>query len=120
MDGYDSNDPVFVEGVTPENGPMPPLRRYKWIGPGFVETMGNRLLAGRLLTWQDAYKRASVVMYQRHARAGVLRSAAAAIGRRVRNSPSNPWREIVGVVGRRAGQRGREPPTAIVVLAAHD
>ena len=46
MDGNNSNDPIFVEGITPEGGAMPPLRRYKWIGPGYVETMGNRVVAG--------------------------------------------------------------------------
>ncbi len=114
MDGYDSNDPVFVEGVTPENGPMPPIRRYKWVGPGFVETMGNRLLAGRLLTWQDAYKRASVVMISDTLAREYFKTAAAAIGRRVRNSPSDPWREIVGVVGDERDNGLAKPPTAIV------
>src|SRR5690606_442246 len=44
LDGFDSNDPVFVEHLTPEGGQMPPLRRYKWIGPGYFRTMGNQLV----------------------------------------------------------------------------
>ena len=114
MDGYDSNDPVFVEGVTPENGAMPPIRRYKWVGPGYVETMGNRLLAGRLLTWEDAYKRARVVLISDTLAREYFKTATAAIGKRIRNSPSNPWREIVGVVADEHDDGLAKPPTSIV------
>jgi predicted permease len=99
MDGYDSWDPLFVEGVSVEGGPMPPVRRYKWLGEGYVETMGNRLVAGRLLTWDDALRRRPVAMISDNLARELYGSPAAAIGRRVRNAPSNPWREIVGVVG---------------------
>ena len=114
MDGYDSNDPVFVEGVTPENGAMPPIRRYKWVGPGYVETMGNRLLAGRLLTWEDAYKRARVVLISDTLAREYFKTATAAIGKRIRNSPSNPWREVVGVVADEHDDGLAKPPTPIV------
>jgi predicted permease len=114
MDGNDSNDPVFVEGITPEDGPMPPIRRFRWVGPGYVETMGNRLLAGRLLTWEDAYRRAPVVMMSDTLAREYFKTAAAAIGRRIRSTPSNPWREIVGVVGDERDDGLAKPPTAIV------
>jgi predicted permease len=114
MDGYDSNDPVFVEGITPEDGPMPPIRRFKWAGPGYVEAMGNRLVAGRLLTWEDAYTRAKVVMLSENLAREYFETPAAAIGRRIRNTPSNPWREIVGVVGAERDDGLAKPPTAIV------
>ena len=99
MDGFDSWDPLFIEGVTPEGGPMPPVRRYKWLGEGYVETMGNRLIAGRLITWDDALRRQPVVVISENLARELYGSSAAAIGRRVRNTPNNPWREIVGVVG---------------------
>jgi predicted permease len=114
MDGYDSNDPVFVEGITPENGPMPPIRRFKWVGPGYVETMGNRLVAGRLLTWDDAYKRARVAMLSETLAREYFKTPSASIGRRIRNTPSNPWREIVGVVADERDDGLAKPPTAIV------
>jgi predicted permease len=78
---------------------MPPVRRYKWIGEGYVETMGNRLVAGRLLTWDDALRRQPVAVIPENLARELYGSPAAALGRRVRNAPSNPWREIVGVVG---------------------
>jgi predicted permease len=114
MDGYDSNDPVFVEGLTPADGPMPPIRRYKWVGSGYVETMGNRLIAGRLLTWDDAYRRAPVVMISESLAREYFTTPTEAIGRRIRNTPSNPWREIVGVVGDDRDDGAARPPTTIV------
>jgi hypothetical protein len=35
---------------------MPPLRRFKTVAPGFFETMGNPLVAGRGITWTDIYQ----------------------------------------------------------------
>ena len=99
MDGYDSWDPLFAEGVTPEGGPMPPVRRFKWIGEGYFETMGNRLIAGRFLTWGDSLQRRRVVLVSENLARELYGTPAAALGRRVRNTPGNPWREIVGVVG---------------------
>ena len=56
MDGGNSNDPIFVENRPQTGGQMPPLRRFKWIGPGYIETMGNHLVAGRAITWSDIYQ----------------------------------------------------------------
>ncbi len=99
MDGNNSNDPIFAEGITPEGGPMPPLRRFKWIAPGYLETMGNRLVAGRVITWEDVHGRRPVAMISEGFARELFGSPAAAIGRRIRETPQNPWREIVGVAG---------------------
>jgi predicted permease len=114
MDGYDSNDPIFVEGQEPKGGSMPPIRRFKWIGPGYVETMGNRLIAGRLLTWDDAYERRQVVVISENLAREFFGSPTAALGKRIRNSPSNPWREIVGVVGNEHDDGLAQAPPTIV------
>ncbi len=114
MDGYDSNDPIFVENVSPTGGSMPPLRRYKWIGPGYFETMGNRVLAGRTLTLNDAYQRTPVVVISEKLAREYFKTPSAALGKRIRNSPSNPWREIVGVVGDERDNGLNAPAPAIV------
>jgi predicted permease len=114
MDGYDSNDPIFAENITPEGGPVPPLRRYKWIGPNYIETMGNRLLVGRTLTFADAYERHQVVLVSEALARELYGSPQAALGRRIRNSPSNPWREIVGVVGDEHDDGVARPVTPMV------
>ncbi len=99
MDGTDSNDPIFVEDRSQSAGQMPPLRRFKYIGPGYVETMGNRVVAGRTLTWADNFQYAPVVLISENLARELWQTPAAAIGKRIRQNPKNPWREIVGVVG---------------------
>ncbi len=114
MDGYDSNDPIFVEHVMPDNGPLPPLRRFKWIAPGYFETMGNRLLAGRALTWQDIYQKQPVAMVTENFAREYFQTPGAALGKRIRTNPQNPWREIVGVVGDERDDGLNAPAPAIV------
>ena len=41
MDGEDNANTLFVEEAPPAEGALPPLRRYKNVGPGYFETMGN-------------------------------------------------------------------------------
>jgi predicted permease len=114
MDGYDSNDPVFVEGATLAEGRMPPLRRFKWIGPGFFETMGRPIIAGRDLTWEDILARRRVVLLTQNLADELFGSAQAALGRRVRQSPDNPWREVVGVVANEHDDGVTRPATAVI------
>jgi predicted permease len=98
MDGYDDNDPIFVEDVPSPEGKLPPLRRYKWVGANHFQTMGRPIVAGRAITWTDAYNEAPVVMVSENFAREYWKEPARAVGRRIRNTPSNPWRTIVGVV----------------------
>ena len=99
MEGYDSNDPIFVEDFPGPNGKIPPIRRYKSTDGSYFSTMGNRVIAGRALTWADTYNRLPVVVLSEGLAREYWKDPAKAIGRRVRNSPDNPWRTVVGVVG---------------------
>nr|MDQ3420214.1 FtsX-like permease family protein [Acidobacteriota bacterium] len=99
MDGNDSNDPMFVEDFPSPGERIPTLRRYKWIGPGYFGAMGNRLVAGRDLDWNDAYTKAPVVVVSEGFAREYWKDPALAVGRRVRNTPKSPWRTIVGVAG---------------------
>ena len=51
MDGEDNGNSLYVEDVPVPEGTLPPLRRFKSFAPGYFETMGNRLVAGRSITW---------------------------------------------------------------------
>jgi putative ABC transport system permease protein len=99
MDGNDSNDPIFVEDFPPPTGRIPPLRRFKWVGEKYFETMGNPILAGRAITWNDVYTMAPVAVVTENFAREYWKEPAAALGRRIRVTPKRPWREIVGVVG---------------------
>jgi putative ABC transport system permease protein len=114
MDGNDSNDPIFVEDVPTPEGRIPTLRRFKWIGPNYFETMGNRLLAGRALDWNDSYTKAKVGVISEGLAREYWKDPAQAIGRRIRNTPTSPWRTVVGVVGDDRDDGVTRPPTKTV------
>jgi len=99
MDGNNSNDPIFVEGVNYREGQIPPIRRYKWVSPNYFATMGNSLKAGRDLNWTDIADTREVVLVSENLATEIWGSAAAAIGKRVREGQKGVWREVIGVVG---------------------
>jgi putative ABC transport system permease protein len=99
MDGNTDNDPIFFEDFPLPPGQMPKMHRYKWIGPAYVETMGNRVVAGRTLTWADVHNQVPVALISENLARSWWKTPGAAIGRRIRSTPADPWCEIVGVVG---------------------
>jgi putative ABC transport system permease protein len=114
MDGFDSNDPIFLEDFPTAPDKLPPLRRHKWAGQNYLETMGNRLVAGRAFTWADIYSRAPVVMISENFAREYWKDPAAAVGRRIRQTPKHPWRTIIGVSGdERDNGVARPAPTII-------
>jgi predicted permease len=76
-----------------------PLRRFEFISPGLFHTLGTPLVAGREFTWTDLYDRRRVALVSERLARDEWGTAADALGRRVRAAPSDPWREIVGVIG---------------------
>lgn len=114
MDGRDSNDPVFVEEFPSPAGRIPPIRRFKWISEGFFRTMGNRIVAGRDLTWAETYALHPVVLVNETFVREYWRDPREAVGKRIRQSPNNPWRTIVGVVGDERDDGAARPAPAIV------
>jgi predicted permease len=99
MDENGWHDPIFVEGRTYADGELPPLRAFKFVSPGFLATMGTPLVAGRDFTWTDTYKKLSVAMVSENIAREYWHDPAAALGKRIRVSTKDDWREIVGVVG---------------------
>ncbi len=99
MDGRNDNDPIFAADRPTAEGKLPPLRRFKFIAPGYFKTMGNPLLAGRDLTWTDIYQKRNVVLISENFAREYWGNPVSALGKRIRESPNSPWREIIGVVG---------------------
>jgi len=62
MDGYDSNDLVYAQDHVYGEGEIPPIRRFKFIAPGFFSTIGTHLVAGRDITWDDNYGKRPVAI----------------------------------------------------------
>jgi len=111
-DGW--HDPVYAEGHDYAQGELPPLRRYKFVSPGLFKTMGTPMVAGRELTWDDAYNKREVVVVSENMARELWHDPAAAIGKRIRQTPKTAWFEVVGVVsdGRDDGI-DRKAPTIV-------
>ena len=94
----------------------PPLRRFKSFAPGYFETMGIRLAAGRSITWSEIHERRPVIVISEPLAREVWGDPAKALGHRVRVCCTwdKQWREIVGVTGDERDDGLAHPPTAIV------
>lgn len=113
MDGEDNTNPLHVEDVPTPEGEMPPLRRFKSVAPGFFETMGNPLVAGRAITWTDIYQMRPVVVISESLAREYWQEPSQALGKRVRGFDPT-WHEIVGVIGNERDDGLGRPATAIV------
>jgi putative ABC transport system permease protein len=115
MDGEDNRNWIEVEGVPlPPPNQNPPTRRYKSFAPGYFETMGNRLVAGRSITWSEIHERRPLVVISETLARAYWSDPTGALGKRLRAYPGAPWCEIVGVVGDERDDGLNHPPTAIV------
>ncbi len=99
MDGRQSNDVLFAADHAYAEGQIPPIRRFKYISPGFFATAGTPLIAGRDLTWADIYQTLPVAIISENFAREYWHDAPGALGKRIRVSSTDDWREIVGVVG---------------------
>jgi putative ABC transport system permease protein len=99
MDGIYFNGSIFVEEFPETSARNRPFRRHKFIAPGYFETIGNPVLVGRVVTWTDIYQDALVVVVSETLAREYWKNPADAIGKRIRVSSNQPWREIIGVVG---------------------
>src|SRR5262249_26133091 len=61
-DGNNSTVFLYAEDRTYREGQLPPLRRFKFVAPGFFQVLGTRLVAGRDFTWNDLYDRHDVAI----------------------------------------------------------
>jgi putative ABC transport system permease protein len=113
MDGVSSNDPIYVEDFPRNDGKMPPLRRFKFIGARYFETMGNGIIAGRAMTWDDISNRRPVVLISENFAREYWSEPAKAIGRRIRQ-PMSEWAEIIGVAGNERQEGVTQAPPTVV------
>jgi predicted permease len=77
---------------------VPPLRRLKFISPGLLTSMRNRLIAGRDFTWSDTYERHPVAMVSENLARELWGDPRSGIGKQINANPKDLWREVIGVV----------------------
>ena len=98
MDGNDSHDILLAEGQTYIEGRLPPVRRFEFVSPGFFSTIGTPIIAGRDLTWTDVHQYRPVAVPSENIARELWGEPSLALGKRVREMPDAPWREVIGVV----------------------
>jgi predicted permease len=97
MDGPAPNwNSVEVKGS--KDGFDSPIRYFNYVSPGFFQTMGTRMIAGRDLTWSEIYGRRNYVLISENMSREVWGSPQAALGKRFRGIPNTSWYEVAGVV----------------------
>jgi predicted permease len=95
---FENNMAVTAEGEAVTEG-IPPMRRSKNVAPGFFQTLGIALLAGRDFTWTDVFERRPVVVVSAGMARELWGEPASAIGKRVRVGRIGPWNDVIGVAG---------------------
>ncbi|MGD8319701.1 MAG: ABC transporter permease [Gemmatimonadota bacterium] len=100
LDGRAGFDPIYIEDFPLPEGQQAPIKRFKWIGAGYHEAVGNPVVAGRAIDWEDIRTLARVVMITEGFARQVWGDPERAVGRRIATGfGPGDWREIVGVVG---------------------
>jgi predicted permease len=106
-----AGDRKYPEGI-------PPLRRSKFVAPGFFETLGIPLLTGRDFTWTDLDMRRDVVIVSNNLARELWGEPSAALGKQIRIGRGGLLHEIIAVVGDVYDSGVDQPPPAIVYWRA--
>src|SRR4030095_12314425 len=92
------NNPVRAEDQAGREGATPPIRRFKYISPGYVSALRSHLVAGREPTWTHLYNRPRVAMVSENMARELWKDPSKALGKRIRSLSMDDWREVIGVV----------------------
>jgi predicted permease len=97
MEGLETGwDVIVPEGRPDATDENQALRMFKHVSPGFIQTEGTKLVAGRNLTWTDVYDKRRSVMVSENLARELWETPSAALGKRFREF--SDWQEVVGVV----------------------
>jgi len=121
LDGNQWTDAVFARDRAYSPGEIQ-LHRFRFVAPGFFKTLGTPLVAGRDFTWNDIYNKLPVAIVSERLAHEYWRDPASALGKQIRASLKDDWREIVGVVGNtRDDGMDKEAPNSVYwpTLTAH-
>ena len=113
-DGNNSTDLLYADDRFYAEGQLPPLRRFKFVAPGFFSTIGTPLVAGRDYAWTDIYDERKYAIISENMAREMWRTPSAALGKRIREGMKDDWREIIGVVGDVHLDGADQKPPAVV------
>jgi putative ABC transport system permease protein len=114
-----NGDVLYAEDKPYSAGEVPPGRQFRYVTPGFFQTIGTRLIAGRDFTWTDLYDKRRVAIVSENLAREMWGNPGAALGKRVRSGfKDDPWKEVVGVVADVYDKGPQEKPTAFAYWPA--
>ena len=116
--GFNPNDVLYAQDKDYAVGQIPPIRRFRFVTPGYFHTEGTPFIAGRDFTWTDLYDKRDVAIVSENMAREMWGSPSAALGRRIREGMKDPWREVVGVVGDVYDDGVQKKPPAMVYWPA--
>ena len=99
MDGDGWKDPVYAQDRSYAGGAMPPLRHFVFGAPGMLKTLGIPVIAGRDFTWNDLFQKLPVGLVSENFAREYWGSPANALGKHIRVTAKDDWREIIGIIG---------------------
>jgi predicted permease len=114
LGGGSSNDVLFAQDRAYAEGQLPPIRRFHFISPGYLSTMGTPLLAGRDFTWDDNFNRRPVAIISENFAREYWQSPQNAVGKRIRVATTDEWHEIIGVAANVYDDGVSQPPPSTV------
>jgi predicted permease len=113
LDGDGWRDPIYAKDRPLTGDAMPPLRRFSFGSPGFLSTMGIPLVAGRDYTWDDLFQKLRVTMVSENLAREYWGTPANALGKSIRVTTKDDWREIVGVIGNLHEDMNKDAPARV-------
>jgi len=99
MDDQHWQDPIFAQDKQYRDGEIPPLRRFNFAAPGLFQTLQQPMIAGRDFAWTDIYQKLPVAIVSENFAKEYWQTPQDAVGKEIRTSTNDQWRQIVGVVG---------------------
>jgi predicted permease len=119
MGGDTFTDLLVPEGNAFSADKRQQTQRFKFVSPGFFATAGTPLIAGRDVSWTDAYEKRPVALVSENLARLEWGGPTAALGQRLRGgSSADAWREIIGVVADVRDDGITRPPPGIVYVPA--
>jgi putative ABC transport system permease protein len=89
---------IYAEDHPPQEGSFPAIRCIRMLSPGYAATVGSHLVAGRDVTWAETYSHAPVALISESLAREWWHDPRAAIGKRIRATFNDDWREVIGVL----------------------
>ena len=114
LEGIGQNDPIFAQDHIYKEGELPAIRRFKFVSPGLLATLGTPLVAGRDLNWAETYEKRPVAIVSENLARELWHEPSSAVGKQIRVGSTDDWREIVGVVKDVHEDGVNNPPPATV------